>query len=217
MTPGTRILVIRHGETAWNVDARIQGQLDIALNDVGRWQAERVADAIAHEPLAALYSSDLQRAEQTARAIAEATGVAVRLERRLRERSFGTFEGHTFRELEERWPDEARRWRQRDPTFGPPEGETLADFYDRCVGAVSRLARAHSGEAIAVVAHGGVMDCLYRAALRIDLQAPRTWQLGNASINRLLHTPQGFTLVGWGDSHHLEGELPRDAGGLGPA
>jgi probable phosphoglycerate mutase len=217
VTEATRVLAIRHGETAWNVDARIQGQLDVALNDTGLWQAGRLAQAILHEPLEALYSSDLQRASHTAQAIGEATRLPVQHDARLRERSFGIFEGHTFREIEERWPDEARRWRQRDPTFGPPEGETLAAFYDRCVDAVSRLAARHAGQTIAIVAHGGVMDCLYRAALRIDLRAVRTWQLGNASINRLLHTPRGFSLIGWGDSHHLEGEAARDAGGLGPA
>ena len=69
---------------------------------------------------------------------------------------------------------------------------------------MTRLAAAHPGQTIAVVAHGGVMDCLYRAAARLDLDAPRSWQLGNASINRLLYTPQGFTLVGWSDTYHLE-------------
>jgi probable phosphoglycerate mutase len=69
---------------------------------------------------------------------------------------------------------------------------------------VARLAAAHPGQTIAVVAHGGVMDCLYRAAARLELDAPRSWQLGNASINRLLYTPQGFTLVGWSDTYHLE-------------
>jgi probable phosphoglycerate mutase len=207
---------VRHGETAWNVDTRIQGQLDIALNETGRWQAARLAQALHHEPLDALYSSDLQRASQTAAAISEAMNVPVRLDARLRERSFGLFEGHTFRELEASWPEETRRWRERDPSFGPPGGEALAAFYERCVDAVSQLATQHPGQTIAVVAHGGVMDCLYRAALRIDLRTRRTWMLGNASINRLLHTPGGFSLVGWGDAHHLEGEAARDAGGLGP-
>ena len=201
----TRILAIRHGETAWNVGARIQGHLDIALNDTGRWQARRMAAALADERLDAIYTSDLQRALQTAQALADASGQTIVANAGLRERCFGEFEGLTFSEVELRWPDQGARWRKRDPRFGPPGGETLQRFYDRCVETVNRLAHGHPGQTIAMVAHGGVLDCLYRAATRIDLQAPRSWQLGNASINRLRYTPEGLTLVGWGDTGHLDG------------
>jgi probable phosphoglycerate mutase len=201
----TRVLAIRHGETAWNVDTRIQGQLDIPLNDTGRWQAERLAAAVADEGVDAIYASDLLRAHQTAQAIGHATGLPVTAEQGLRERGFGSFEGHTYKEIEARWPEESMRWRKRELDFSPGEaGESLRVFYERCIGTAARLAAAHPGQAIAIVAHGGVMDCLYRAASRVDLQAARSWQLGNASINRLLYTPQGFTLVGWGDTAHLD-------------
>ena len=202
----TRLFVIRHGETAWNVDTRIQGQLDIPLNDTGRWQAARLAQALAGEGIAAIYSSDLQRAAETAAALASATGLALVTDTGLRERAFGHFEGATFREIEERWPDDALRWRRREPDFGPGGGEALNAFYARSVGTATRLAALHPGQTIALVAHGGVLDCLYRAALRIELGAPRTWQLGNASINRLLHSPEGLALVGWNDRSHLEPE-----------
>jgi probable phosphoglycerate mutase len=200
----TRIIAVRHGETAWNVDTRIQGQLDVPLNDNGRWQASRLAAAVAHERIAAIYASDLGRAFDTARALAGAVGLDVIPQRGLRERGFGVFEGLTYAEVEARWPDEAQRWRRRDPEFGPAGGETLREFYARCVETATGIAERHAGDTIALVAHGGVMDCLYRAASRVELTAPRTWQLGNASINRLLHTASGFTLVGWDDSLHLD-------------
>ncbi len=200
----TRILAIRHGETAWNVDTRIQGQLDVPLNDKGRWQAARLAEALAGEELVAIYSSDLQRAWQTAAPLAEAAGLVPRPERGLRERAFGVFEGLTWAEIERDHPEASERWRRRDPEFGPEGGERLAEFYARCVDCITALAQRHPGEAIAVVAHGGVLDCLYRAAARVELRAPRTWQLGNASINRVLHTPQGLTMVGWADTGHLD-------------
>jgi 2,3-bisphosphoglycerate-dependent phosphoglycerate mutase len=203
----TRIFALRHGETAWNVDTRIQGQLDVPLNETGRWQAERLAQALADEPLAAVYASDLARAHETALAVGRVAGVPVLSEPGLRERGFGRFEGHTFAEIEQRWPQESLRWRRREPDFGPGGGETLRGFYARCIGAAARIAAAHPGQAIALVAHGGVMDCLYRAALHIELQAPRTWQLGNASINRLLYTEAGFGMVGWSDTLHLEASL----------
>ena len=208
----TRVLAIRHGETAWNVDTRIQGQLDIPLNETGRWQAHRLALAVAEEGIDAVYSSDLLRAWQTAQAVGRGCGRAVVADIGLRERGFGVFEGLTFAEIALRWPEQSARWRRRDPTFGADGGEVLNDFYARCVATATRLAGAHPGQTIALVAHGGVMDCLYRAASHLALDAPRSWELGNASINRLLYTPEGFTLIGWSDTYHLEDGSLDDSG-----
>ena len=201
----TRVIAVRHGQTAWNVALRIQGHTDIALDDHGRWQAQRLALALAHEPVQAVYSSDLQRARQTAQAFAGAAGLPVVDEPGLRERHFGHFEGRTFAEIEQRWPDDARRWRQRDPDFAPGDGESLRQLHARCVEACVRLARRHRGQTILVVTHGGVLDILYRAATRTALDAPRSWALGNATVNRLLHADAGFALVGWNDDQHLAG------------
>ena len=200
----TRIIAVRHGETAWNVDTRIQGHLDIALNDTGRWQARQVARALADEPLAAVYTSDLQRAHATAQAIAQASGAPLVAEPGLRERSFGELEGRTFAEIEAELPEQARRWRQRDPHFAPTGGETLVQLRERIAATTHRLAAQHTEQLIVLVAHGGVLDMLYRLATGLDLQAPRTWLVTNASINRLLWTPQGLTLVGWADTQHLD-------------
>jgi probable phosphoglycerate mutase len=214
----TRIIAIRHGETAWNVDTRIQGQLDVPLNDTGRWQAHRLGRAVAHEGIVAIYASDLLRAYDTARAVAQGAGCGIVAEPGLRERHFGEFEGFTWKEIEERWPAGSERWRKRDLDFAPRGGESLRQFYARTIEAATRCAAAHPGQTIAFVAHGGVMDCLYRAASRIDLQAPRSWQLGNASINRLLYTSEGFTLVGWSDTFHLDDDsLDESADQVGSA
>jgi probable phosphoglycerate mutase len=199
----TRILAIRHGETMWNVDTRIQGHLDIGLNDTGRWQAERLALALSGEPIAAIYASDLSRAHDTALAVSRRTGVPVRAEPGLRERCFGEFQGRTFAEIELKLPEQAKRWRQRDPAFTPAGGESLLVLQARVLTTAARLAARHPGEQIALFGHGGVMDILYRAATRLDLQAARTWALGNTAINRLLWSPEGFSLVGWADVQHL--------------
>ena len=203
----TRIIAVRHGETAWNVDARIQGQLDIGLNDTGRWQARRVGEALAGETISAVYTSDLGRAHETAQTIAEATGIPVVAEEGLRERSFGMFEGKTFSEIHENWPDQAHNWRQRIPEWAPPEGgESLLQLRDRVTRTVQSLASRHPGQQIVVVAHGGVLDTLYRVATGQEVNAPRTWELPNGAINRLLWTPEGFTLIGWSDTQHLDNE-----------
>ena len=200
----TRIIAIRHGETAWNVDTRIQGQLDITLNMTGLMQAGRVAQALADEDIDAIYASDLLRAWQTANAIAHATDSPLSANTGLRERGFGLFEGKTFAEIETLWPEESQRWRKREPDWAPPGGESLSDMRHRVQHTVSSLAQLHLGGQIVLVAHGGVMDMLYRLATGQELQAPRTWHLGNAAINRLLWTPEGFTLVGWADTTHLD-------------
>ena len=201
----TRIIAIRHGETAWNVDTRIQGHLDIPLNDTGLWQARQLARALADEPVAAIYTSDLQRARATAQAVADTTGAPLTPEPDLRERSFGHFQGRTFAQIEAELPDQAMRWRKRDPEFIPGGGgESLTMLRSRIEHTVNELASQHPNEQIVLVAHGGVLDVLYRLATKLDLQAPRTWQLTNAAINRLLWTPDnGLALVGWADTEHL--------------
>ncbi len=203
----TRIIAVRHGETAWNADARIQGQRDIGLNDTGRWQARRVGEALASEEITAVYTSDLGRAHQTAQPIADVAGIPVVPDEGLRERSFGMFEGKTFDEIHQTWPDHAHNWRKRIPEWEPPEGgESLLQLRERVTRTLQALASRHPGQQIVVVAHGGVLDTLYRVATGQEVNSPRTWELPNGAINRLLWTPEGFTLVGWSDTQHLDHE-----------
>jgi len=203
----TRIIAIRHGETAWNADARIQGHTDVPLNTRGLWQAQRVGRALQREAFSAVYSSDLQRAWATAQPIAADAGLQVLAEPGLRERCFGDFEGRTFREVEAQVPEAAHAWRTRVPHWTPPEGgESLLQLRERVETTVHRLAACHPGGSIVLVAHGGVLDALYRLATGQPIEAPRTWDLPNAAINRLLWTPQALTLVGWSDTLHLEND-----------
>src|SRR5262245_43803249 len=118
----------------------MQGQLDTALDARGRWQGQQLARALAHEPIDAIAASDLSRAMCTAAPLAEVRGLRVQRERGLRERCFGTFEGFTYADIARHWPDDNARWRARDPSFAPPRGESLADFYLRCIGVADRLA-----------------------------------------------------------------------------
>ncbi len=201
----THIIAIRHGETDWNTQQRLQGHTDIALNALGEQQARRLVSGMADEALAAIYASDLCRAMATAQPFAQVLGLSVQPDPRLRERAFGEFEGHTYDDIERLWPEGAAAWRRRDLDFAPPGGESLPQFQARCVSTVQALAAAHPGETIAIVAHGGVLDALYRAACRTGPQAPRTWALSNAAINRLLLADEGLMLVGWNDCRHLDG------------
>lgn len=202
-----RITAVRHGETAWNVDTRIQGQIDIGLNTRGQWQAQQLGAALAEHGLNHIYTSDLARAHHTALAIAAHAGIAphtVALHTGLRERAFGVFEGRTHAEIEAQWPQDALRWRQRVPDWAPQGGESPLQLRQRVEQTVAQIAVRHPGEHIALVAHGGVLDMLYRLATGQEVNAVRTWELGNCAINRLLWTPEGLTLVGWADTGHLE-------------
>jgi probable phosphoglycerate mutase len=184
----------------------LQGHLDIPLNDVGLRQAQHLAQALVQrDAIDAIYASDLLRAHTTAQAIAQATGQTVSTHPGLRERHFGAFQGRTFAEIEVELPEHAWHWRKRTPDWSPPEGgESLIDLRERIVATVDELAARHPGQQVVMVAHGGVLDILYRAATRLELQAPRTWALTNTAVNRLLWTPQGLSLVGWGDTTHLD-------------
>lgn len=212
----TRIILIRHGETDWNVQARIQGHIDIALNALGEWQATQLGQALVHESLSCVYSSDLKRAHHTAKLLAHghSSPLAHHVVKDLRERHFGDFEGLTWGQLEDLHPSQAQSWKSRDPHWQPPCGESLNQFTERIKSCLDLIGQCHLNEHIAIVTHGGVLDVLYRLATGQDSLAPRTWALGNAHINRLLWSPSGLHLVGWGDKAHLERE--NVLGGSGP-
>ena len=217
----TQILFIRHGETPWNRIKRIQGHIDIALADTGVEQARRLAERFAREArdgarLDAIYSSDLQRAQQTARPTAEALGLVPCLLQSLRERAYGIFQGHDSQEIAQRFPDEYAHWQTRDPGFTPAGGESVRAFYHRIVHAVREIVAKHPGGRIACVTHGGVLDCVYRYAHGLALDAPRTYPLLNTSINTVRFGEDGTaTVLEWADVAHLDGASDDD--GLGKA
>ncbi len=201
----TLLLCMRHGETDWNASQRVQGHTDIALNARGRAQARALERALHGQELHAVYSSDLSRARQTAEPLARQRNLPLHCDRRLRERAFGAFEGSSFTQLETLHPEHCARWRCRDPQWAAPAGgESLLELRQRIADVVREIAARHPGQVVAMVSHGGALDCLYRLATGQQLQAPRTWELRNAAINRLLASEGGLSLVGWNDCAHLE-------------
>lgn len=201
----TRLLVIRHGETDWNAQRRVQGHTDIALNITGKRQASLLAQALTDGPIHAVYSSDLRRAWETAQAVALPHDAPHHVIAALRERRFGSIEGQVFADFEQQHPEAAFHWRMRTPHWQPPgDGESLLALRERVERTVYDIAARHPGQQVAIVSHGGVLDVLYRAATRQELQAARTWALPHCAINRLLWTPDGLTLIGWGDVSHLD-------------
>jgi len=205
----TQILFIRHGETEWNRVKRIQGFIDIPLATSGLEQAERLAHRLADEAqqgarLDAIYSSDLQRAQQTAQPIAHVLGLPLQLCEGLRERSYGAFQGYDRDEIAERYPDEYERWQSRDAGFAPPEGESMRTFYHRVMDAIVPIVAAHPGGRVACVAHGGVLDCVYRFARDLSLEVPRDYALLNTSVNVVDFEGGEATVKSWADVSHLD-------------
>jgi len=203
-----KIILIRHGETAWNAERRLQGHLDISLNAEGERQARLLAGALAAEPLDLIVSSDLQRARQTAQAVATLRGMTLHVEPGLRERCYGGFEGLLYSEIEQHFPAEFAAWQARDVDAILPSGkncgESFRQFYERATGAILGLAQAYPGRNIAMVAHGGVLECAYRMALGLPLETPRDFKVFNASINRF-HLEEGrLALDSWGEVAHLQ-------------
>lgn len=205
--PPTRIILIRHGETAWNAERRLQGHIDIALNTEGERQADALAGALAGERFDAVVSSDLQRAHQTALAVAGMHGIGVKTDPALRERCYGAFEGLLYAEIEQRYPAEFAAWQARDVDSTVPDGarraETFRQFYQRSIAGILAWAGRHAGGTLAVVAHGGVLECAYRAALGLSLETPRTFKVMNASINRFTVAEGKLVLDSWGEVGHL--------------
>ena len=216
----TDILLIRHGETLWNQQGRMQGQNDSPLTPTGLEQARKLARRLKHVAFTALYSSDLGRAHQTARCIADETGHEVIADPGLRERHFGIFEGLTNAEIQVRHPEDYAVFARRDAEYVVPGGESAAGFRKRVVQTLEAIAARHSGETITVVSHGLVLDALYRTASGMTYEVQRGFPLLNCSVNTFRRGPEGWLAVAMCDVDHLaENEVTRysDAAVVRPA
>lgn len=204
----TRFIVVRHGQTHWNVATIIQGQGDSDLTDEGIAQAEAIAERLAGEPCDVLISSDLGRAHETAKRIAAKNHKPIVLDRRLRERAFGVGEGMSYEEVDRAYPGAFARIRDVDPDFVVPGGESRRQFHERVCAAFEDMAREHSGKTVVLVTHGGVLATFYRHIHGIDLSVAHPIAIPNASYNVLRHDAGGWGVEAWSDNDHLDGDEP---------
>lgn len=181
----------------------MQGHQDLPLNPEGLRQAEQAAQAFIGKPVAALYSSDLQRACQTAMPIAAALNLPVTRVAALRERNFGRCEGMIRSEIASCYADDARALRERDPDYVLPKGESLRQFQRRILDCISGLAGNHAGETLVVVTHGGVLDVIYRHAAGMGLEEARSFDIPNTGINWLSISASKWRIDRWADTAHL--------------
>lgn len=201
----TKLIIIRHGETVWNVEGKKQGQSDSALTLLGIKQAEALAKRLVSESFTKLYASDLGRALETARHIAAQTNHEVVLDKGLRERNFGVFQGLTDAQIKNKYSAEYHSHLAETVNYVIPEGESLRQFYERGTFCLENLTARHAGETIAVVTHGGIIDGWFRYIFDLPLGTVRRAKLWNASINCIVHeVAGGWTLHTWGDVNHVK-------------
>jgi len=202
--PATEIILIRHGETEWNLSGRWQGHADSALSPRGIAQAEALALRMTSEPVDVVYVSDLERALHTARLVGTPSGWDCVPMKELRERDLGVLEGLTTDEMKVDQPNVYQAFLTEGPDYQPPGGESFRQFSDRCSEVIERLATKHVGQKIALVTHGGVLGVLFRKVLNLGLEAERNFLLLNCSINRIQKTSDHWSLISWGDVAHLQ-------------
>lgn len=208
----TRLCLVRHGETAWNAERRLQGHLDVPLNKTGHLQAAAAASHLADMHFTAIYCSDLARARQTATAIGAASSLTAITDPALRERHYGAFQGLTYDEARAQHPVAYARFVERDPSFAFSDGgESLTSFALRVHAALQRIVTRHPAQQVLVVTHGGVLDIAHRLATGADLESPRNFTIPNAALNWLEFDGTRWRLLSWADLSHLatsRDELP---------
>ena len=199
----TQVIIVRHGQTQWNTRGIRQGHFDSELTEKGISQARALGQRLARESFAALYSSDLGRALQTAEIIAGVTRHSIITDPRLRERHLGIFQGLSGEEIKEKFPEEYRLHRSLGPHYVIPGGESALQQVERNVAYLSELGEKHVGETIVVVTHGGVVSGLFRHTLSIPFDAPRRFEFVNAGLNVFAYEESHWMLQTWGDVSHL--------------
>jgi len=209
--PITRLCLVRHGETAWNAEGRVQGQTDIPLSAHGHAQAQAAAEVLCRHDFTAAYASDLMRVRQTAEPSVRRLALPLTLDAELRERHYGIFERLLYTEVRARYPENYARFQSKDPDYDLEGGETLHGFYQRSLGAVQRIAARHPGEHVLVFTHGGVLDMVYRFVRGAGLAVPRDCGIPNCGVNWVEISPAGWSVQCWADVEHLA-DLVRSEG-----
>ena len=205
MSESTKVILIRHGETEWNLSGRWQGHADSALSERGVSQAVALGERIKKESIDHFYTSDLERAQHTSRLVGEPSGWVAEPMESLRERDLGVLEGLTTDEMIDKFPNEYQSFRNDGSDYQIPDGESFRQFYERCSQALEEVSFRHSGKRIGLVTHGGFLGAIFRYVLKIPLDAERNYVLLNCSVNRLEKTDKGWNLISWGDIAHLDG------------
>lgn len=206
----TRFCIVRHGETDWNVQKRLQGQLDVGLNAAGEKQAQAVREGLRDLKFSAAYSSDLSRAWQTALLATAGRSITVSPAPTLRERHYGDYQGLTGDEAARKFAATHHLHLGRNLDYDYVSGESLRVFADRVMSGLEAMSQKHAGQNLLLFTHGGVLDVIYRHAVGRALELPRDFPIPNAAINWVSHQlgqPKSWQVIDWADRRHLDATL----------
>ena len=194
----TRMTLVRHGETEWNVTMQLQGHKDSSLTVLGKKQVEGTAELIKDRNFDNLFTSDLRRAAKTAEIINKYHNLEIKEDKGLRERNFGIMESLTRNQLKHRFPETYEGYMNRVPDYQIPNGESLNTFYIRVVETMNKIAAENEGKNNLIITHGGVLDCVIRYIFSLPLDSPRRYRLYNASVNSYVIQNNRWVMEEWG-------------------
>lgn len=177
-----RFFLVRHGETIWNRQRKYQGQSDVTLTDEGRTQARILSERLKGEQIDVIYASDLSRTVETAEIIAKHHGRKVLTAPLMRELSFGIWEGMTYDEIIQKWPQEYKEWQDDPYNKKPPEGETLSELCERVSKFLMETAKKHPDSRILVVSHAGPIRAILSVLLNLRQDFFWKFKISNTSI-----------------------------------
>jgi len=199
----TEITIIRHGETIWNAQQRIQGHRNSKLSENGIRQAGLVAKSLAKREFDVLISSDLERAAETAGIINKLLQLPLEYNKNMRERSFGIVEGMTLAEMKEKFPREYRSYKEREPGFKFSGGESIEQLFNRVTSEIEAIARKFENKKVLIVSHGLVLETMMYKTFNIKLNSPRVFSINNSSISSFYIDRDNWFLKEWGVIEHL--------------
>lgn len=199
-----RWLIVRHGETEWNADGRVQGHTDIGLSDKGAEQSRLIAGRLAECSIDVAYSSDLSRCTETALEILDRRIVKLQTTPRLREYNKGVFEGLTVAETEDRYPKLLAASVMKNLDFAPPGGESIRQTSARIGSFVAEIREHHPDETILIVGHGGALRAAFVALLELPLEANWRFSLANCGLSVVDTYPDNAVLRLYNDTSHLD-------------
>lgn len=206
----TLLLLARHAQTAWNSELRYQGQLDTELNDLGYEQASRLAERLEGEAIEAIYSSDLRRCLETAKATAERKGLDVIATPALREAHYGAWQGMTYAEVRARYPELVAARHRDGVAFIPPDGESLGQAHARALAFLHAVAAEHPRAPVLVVTHGGPLRMLVAGLLGAPLGSAFHLRIDNCGLTVCESFPRSPTFATLNDTCHLRGLASAD-------
>lgn len=200
----TELLLIRHGETYWNKEGKLQGVGNSPLTDLGIRQAEAASEVLTDEQFDAVYSSPSVRARETAEIVTRGIDCTIIYDEELMEWNLGVFEGLTITEIQNRFAEDYTRFISRDPEYIIPKGESSRQRYERTVNCFQRIAGNHPGERLLVITHRGVLDAVIRRIMFVDLECVISYSQFNCGLNTIEIDGDTWRLQTWGDARHLK-------------